>query len=315
MHELLSYNIIGDIQYRNRYNGFNGELHFLNWFRANRNSTFSEGGVFIPLVDTDNSFKEAIYALVVQNPILDFHKEQLVTAKPLAQRGQFLFSYDQNENIDSWNDWEIKGSADIAIPYPSSLKVFTLSNGSLIELALSELKNQTGITPAFHRRANISDSMKNHFISKLMQYDHQDILNTYLTRFILDGIFTRTDLNRKVQRGAPLDVDGFVFGTNNKWNILEIKEKNLSAKGCFGMDVRRINSLQKLAKEFSTKSFYIVRKINDQKNRDFVEWRIISMDKFEKFAKKNTVEGGTGMRRTSSSNPTKLCEESYFKYL
>jgi len=104
MHELLSYNIIGDIQYRNRYNGFNGELHFLNWFRANRNSTFSEGGFFIPLVDTDNSFKEAIYALVVQNPILDFHKEQLVTAKPLAQRGQFLFSYDQNENIDSWND-------------------------------------------------------------------------------------------------------------------------------------------------------------------------------------------------------------------
>ena len=81
------------------------------------------------------------------------------------------------------------------------------------------------------------------------------------------------------------------------------------------MDVRRINSLQKLAKEFSTKSFYIVRKINDQKNRDFVEWRIISMDKFEQFAKKNTVEGGTGMRSTSSSNPTKLCEESYFKYL
>lgn len=313
MHILLSYNVIGDIQYKNRYNGFNGEIDFLNWFRAKRSTPTCEGGVFIPLIDTDDSFEEAIYVLVVPTPILDIHSKQLQAAKPLSKRGQYLVSYDSNEHIEDWNYLKVEGLTDKSIPYPSSLKIFTLLENSLTELSISELKDRTGIKSAFNKKANINDSLKLHFINKLIQYDYEDILNTYLTRFILDGIFTRTNTNREVQRGAPLDVDYFVFGKNEKWNILEIKEKDLSTNGCFGMDVRRINSLQKLAKTFSTKAFYIVRKINNQIDRKFVTWRIISMDNFDKFASRNTVEGGTGMRSTKSSNPTRLCKESRFK--
>ena len=196
---------------------------------------------------------------------------------------------------------------------PSSLKVFTLLDDTLSEIALSELKCRTGVKPAFHKKAAINDSLKNFFIKKLVEYNYEDILNTYLSRFILDGIYTRTNIDRNVQRGAPLDIDAFIYGKNKKWNILEIKEKNLSANGCFGMDVRRINSLKKVAETFSTRAFYIVRKISDQESRSFVSWRIISMDRFDRFASKNFVEGGTGMRSTDSSNPTRLCNESYFK--
>lgn len=313
MHELLSYSVIGDIQYKNRYNGFNGELHFLSWFRANRNSPLCEGGIFIPLKDISDSFEEAIYLIVVPNPISEYHVEQLQAAKPLSKRGQYLITYDSNEHIKEWNCLKIDGLTDSVIPYPSSLKVFTLLDDTLSEIELSELKCRTGVKPAFHKKAAINDSLKNFFIKKLVEYNYEDILNTYLSRFILDGIYTRTNIDRNVQRGAPLDIDAFIYGKNKKWNILEIKEKNLSANGCFGMDVRRINSLKKVAETFSTRAFYIVRKISDQESRSFVSWRIISMDRFDRFASKNFVEGGTGMRSTDSSNPTRLCNESYFK--
>ena len=34
LHELLAYNVIGDIQYNFRYIGFNGELSFMEWYQS-----------------------------------------------------------------------------------------------------------------------------------------------------------------------------------------------------------------------------------------------------------------------------------------
>ena len=82
------------------------------------------------------------------------------------------------------------------------------------------------------------------------------------------------------------------------------------------MDLRRVNSLSILSDAFSARAFYVVRHINNQTQRRFVGWRIIDLEQFKsQIAYSPTVEGGIGMRSTSSHNPTKVCRFECFKLL
>lgn len=330
MHDLLSYNVIGCLEYINRYNGFNGELHFAKWFRTKTDYARAEGGIFIPLVKTEDSFEQSIYVLVVNHDDYtkhsDFYLKQLEKAKKSAAKGQYLVCYNNNEPIENWKKVIRKGKfgAKTAVIYPSSINFRKYESGSLSTLTLSEFEKDTNISPAFPKKAKIENFIKEHFIQKLSEYEYEDIYHTYVTRFVLDGIFTSLKLvkdeetgylNEVHQRGAPLDVDTFAKGSDGKWSIFEVKEKDLSGNGCFGMDVRRINSLFKLSNIFDMKAFYLVRHIDTQESRNFVDWQIISMNTFDRFAPSKVINGGSGMRGQGTDNPTRLCKAKYFKPL
>ena len=92
LHDLLSHNVIGDVQYRNRYNGFNAELDFQYWFATNRADRTIDGGMFLPTVKAHNPFEEAIYFTCSESSPSEF-VEIYTKAAPLASRGSFFIQY------------------------------------------------------------------------------------------------------------------------------------------------------------------------------------------------------------------------------
>ncbi|EKO3962960.1 hypothetical protein KW503_08175 [Vibrio fluvialis] len=318
IHEILSYNVIGSVQYNNRYNGFNGELHFSQWFRQNKKSKTYPGGLFVPLSDTDNSFEDSIYILTAPFGDDSYITEQLKKASPLSVRGQYLVRYDATEALSNWLTLAIpKLDGFVHVPYPSSLQIqkYDDNSDSFIQITIEEFWSSTGLRSAFTTKALIPDQMRNFYLDKFDQYDYADILDLYVNRFVLDGLCAVHGVNQEFQRGAPLDIDCFALGKTGQWIILEIKEKNLSRNGCFGMDIRRIDSLIKLQNSFSTSAFYVVRHIDNQEDRNFLGWKVIDMETFDRMASNRRVEGGHGMRGENTSNPTRLCKVNYFKEL
>lgn len=320
MHQLVSHNVIGDKQYNNRYKGFRGELHFAQWFRDNKPYATAAGGLFIPLVNTDDSFQDAIYILATPNHKMEYVIKQLSQASKLAKKGVFLLTYDSEEPIDKWFDLPVQGSAaqsETLVPYPSSLKFnrFISSGEQLEEIGFKQFSSLTGLSPYFSRQADIPEQLRLEYESNLSNFCYEDILELYVSRFVLDCLCSISGPEVHPQRGAPLDIDLFIKDKNDIWCIAEIKEKNLSKNSAFGMDVRRISSLFKLQDSFNMKSYYVIRHINDQHNRSFLDWKVISMNYFSEKASNNHVQGGFGMGPENGYNPTRLCNVKYFKSL
>lgn len=311
MDELLRFNVLGPKQYSNRYKGFNGELRFADFYRQQRNKNLVGGGLFIPLIKTDDSFKDSVYILTCPEP-LDRKKYQwqLKAAQKIANRGQYLATYRPNEELDNWLSFKISHSGNIIdIPYPSSFKIFKFqNNGNLLEISISSFLANLGFSPEFKKKVQITDSSRDEFMKNLSKYETNDITHIYITRFILDCLCS--DFQR---RGAPLDIDSFVINKKREWCILEIKEKYPTRNYSFGMDVRRIISLRKLASIFNVKAYLIVHHVTKGEQRKFRGWKFISMEEFEGYSSKSTVEGGHGMRAEHTSNPTVLCSVSNFK--
>lgn len=315
MHNLVCRNIIGSKQYNSRYNGFNGELHFSQWCRANKPNLIAPGGLFIPLVKTENSFQEAIYILITPRQRCDFVEEQLTLASKLATRGVYFITYDLAEPIESWNHMTF---GDFNVPFPSTLQIFKFSieesGPEFTPIEFLQFSTFTGLNPHFPRLAPLDESLILKHKEKLSQYEYEDIVELYMSRFALDCLCSLYGIEGK-QRGAPLDIDFFVKGNDDRWLIFEVKEKNLSKNDCFGMDLRRISSLLLLSETFKMNAGYVVRQIADQEEREFVDWKIINIKKFNAYASKFPVQGGFGMGPENGYNPTRLCKENYFRSL
>lgn len=321
IHNILSYNVIGESQYQHRFDGFNGELHFSQWFRQNKKAEIFPGGIFVPLKRSSNksSFENAVYILTVPLGLDAFITQQFMAVSQLATRGQYLVQYDPSEHPDSWTRLNIpSNNADvIELPYPSSLTIcqFDPDTQTFKQVSIEMFWQKTGLRSAYPKKATISETQKNSYIDKLCHYDYGDILDLYINRFVLDGLCAVYGTNGRIQRGVPLDIDCFVRGNDDQWSIIEVKEKDLSKNGCFGMDVRRINSLLKLSQQFAARAFYIVCHVKDQSEREFINWKVIDMNKFNKQASSHKIEGGHGMRRKDTRNPTRLCKVGHFQEL
>ena len=316
MHELLVHNVLGDKQYNNRYNGFNGELHFMKWFRSDKGCPTAPGGMFIPSSKTDDSFRDALYILPASLDEQDFIYEQLRFAARLASKGVFLIRFNANEPLKDWAKLLVCSSHGQApVYYPSSLKIYRLrcESDDFEEISLAKFSSLSGFRPSFSKKARVPEKLKLHFIEKLGRHEYRDIVDLYVSRFALDVLCSTKNPQGIPQRGAPLDIDLFSYSKKDEWSIIEVKEKNLSQNGCFGMDIRRINSLFKLCKCFSAPAYYFVRHINNQTERNFVGWKAISMRKFDREASGNNVRGGTGMMSVNANVPTRLCRVVHFE--
>lgn len=318
LHNLFSYNVIGDKQYSSRYNGFNGELHFSQWFSQNKPNLTCNGGLFIPLTNTDDSLRDSIYIVTSPYPAADFCKSQLqsVANNLKTTRGQFLVQYNPNEKLESWKTLNIPyHDSHISVPFPSSLTIhqYNKSSNNIRLISMDVFFKETKLKPAFKKQAAIPDKLKNEFISKLSKYNFNIILDLYVGRFVLDGLCSRLGIDGKTQRGAPLDIDLFALDNHQKWSIFEIKEKTLSRNECFGMDTRRINSLMRVSDLFNSPAYYVVRHVDNQTDRNFIDWKVIAMKSFNHYAPDTTVLGGFGMRSENTKNPTRLCNVDRFQ--
>jgi hypothetical protein len=320
LHNLLVHNVIGDKQYNSRYNGFVAELDFQSWFESNREGNLIDGGMFIPTVRSDNPFDSAIFITTSDKPAeeyINIYSKACEITPNLV--GLFFIKYD-SAFYEKWNKSVLFSVSDnsqisqksFSIPQFEVFKFEPTSKSFNICTIDSVLKNFTK-SKEHLRRASIPPEMKDKFISKLSVFELKHLVKLYLERLFFDGY-----LNLTYTRGAPLDIDAFVYGKKSELCLLEIKEKDISKKKPkgFGMDLRRIDSLNKLTQVFESRTCYVVRHVSDQKKREFIDWRLIDFEDFKKNIEDSpVVTGGTGMRGTNSYNPTKVCAFEYFKKL
>lgn len=319
LHNLLAHNVIGEKQYRNRYNGFMAELDFQSWFELNRSNSLIDGGMFIPTKCADNPFDSAIYITSSEsapNNYVDIYTK--ISAAKINDL--FFIQYCLNKPYCSWDKKELFKSQSnnksnkilFSIP-PFKVFKFIPKSSKFIPSQIEEITAKFTKKEAFLAQKPIPEKLISHFNNKFSVFTSRSLLKLYLARLFFDGY-----LNLTYRRGAPLDIDFLVQCKEGDICILEIKEKDLSKREPigFGMDLRRVDSLTKLTHIFASQAFYIVRQVNNQTERAFIDWQMIEMQRFKRKTRDNpVVTGGTGMRSEYSYNPTKVCEFKYFTHL
>jgi hypothetical protein len=278
------------------------------------------GGMFVPTKNTNNPFTSSVYFTTTSDRP-EKYSDIFFSASKLAQNGQFLIRYDNSLSFDEWDEAELFKSKKnnqektqlFKIPrfeiYKFDPRKETFHLSTIEDLTNLFIKKQKHLIKKI-----IPKKLKEHFVTKFSDFELLDLRELYVNRLFFDGYLNLTYL-----RGAPLDIDIFVQSKKTtKLSLLEVKEKDVSKrdpKG-FGMDLRRIESLTKLSKTFKVQAFYVVRHVDNQINRNFIDWRIIELEKFkESILSSPIIEGGFGMRSRNSSNPTKVCKIEYFSVL
>lgn len=161
----------------------------------------------------------------------------------------------------------------------------------------------------------------------LEQISEDSLYDILANRYIFDYLFGFLFFNR----GIPSDFDmivNFPHPEKKQYIIYEIKEKDPSKKNKnknnvvgFGMDIERINDYNTLIKWFPSFRFrYIVRQIDNQQDRNFVNWRSIDMQDFINIAISDPdgESGGQGMlpkKEASKHVKTAICLLEKFKII
>jgi hypothetical protein len=314
LNDLLLHNLSGEKPYRNRFNGFNGELSFSQLYESIRGKKLISGGVFLPCNKKDDSFSNSIYiTFSSDNPNSKDYRNIYSRVSKLATRGQFFISYDLSTPFNEWETYQLFDSSDgvFLFPVPKfNVYRYVIEDDDFTLVGIQDVQALFKLQGRPLKRGAIEKDVVDSFITKFIQFDEKYLLELYVDRLFFDGYFGWSYF-----RGAPLDID-FIACNGNEIFFLEIKEKDLSKNNCFGMDQRRIVNSDILERESGCISIYIVREVWEQNKRDFKAWHWIYMSEFHVQAfNRNAVEGGVGMRQSNTNNSTRLCSFDYFKPL
>jgi hypothetical protein len=220
----------------------------------------------------------------------------------------------QWNNSVPFEDWEKEDIMNMGVGLPvPEINVFLFDNrrNDFVSISFESFLKEFNVK----ERPDTfwGEEFKSLYIEKMKDYSQNDLLKLYVQRLIFDGF-----LGFGVEKGLPGDID-FIVNSDvmHEMQFLEVKEKDLS-KGKpqgFGMDIRRIDELRIITEKTGIKYFYIVRRINNQKERNFAEWLIADMDDFIKNMGDDVIQGGSGMRKEGTYNPTRICPYEVFKKL
>lgn len=287
--------------FRNRIIGYRSEIEFKNKF--NKTTKLLDGGYILPREDKAKTLENPVYFTISSNKIDEYLDLYKLLSKNIFS--YLFFIQFENYEISKWSHI-INNNNKFPIP---PLKLYQQIDGELrivsnnINSFISLYKEKNPVKVDF----KISPTMLNECFNMLNSFDEKNLIDLYVDRLIFDGL-----LGFKKKRGIASDID-FVSRKNEEFNFLEIKEKDLSKKTPgFGIDTRRIKSIKKLKDTYSTNYYYIVKQVNNQKERKFISWHYIEIDKFiNKTINNKIIDGGLGMSNLSN-NPTLVCELKFF---
>jgi hypothetical protein len=338
LHILLAHNVIGDKQYDSRYKGFRGELEFLKWFHAgNRNNILHAGGYLLPVTAKSETTVNPVYFTITSDAPDAAYAGIYQCLSRLPCAAMYFIRYDKNVDFSGWKMEDLLRNKN-PMPVPP-LEIFQYDPGknqfhrlhdknenrflsffrkivfqpSRQKTALSIFLDQYQPEKRHRISATINAGTKQHHIDTLIRYNTENLLDLYVQRLVFDGMigFGR-------QKGIPSDIDFILCQDDQPFFFIEVKEKDLSKKEPrgFGIDLHRLESLRKITRQTGVPYSYAVRRVNNQTERKFVEWLKIDVEKFNDCVKDSRdMEGGTGMRSESSSNPTRICPYAEFTVL
>ncbi len=306
LHSLISHNVIGDKQYISRYKGFVGELSFQQWLQHNQRSQCT-GGYFLPVTVGATALKNPIYFTVSSDPPTDYvslyHKIQNIGCHSL-----FFIQW----IADDWRDWIPRDvmAVAVALPVPRfTCYRFDSLNSCFVRCEVQDFLGLYPDQPRGHKQP-IAANIEREWLEKLAVFDETMLLNLYVQRLFFDGF-----IGLGKRKGIPTDIDVIIKqgSPTTDYVLIEVKEKDLSKNQCFGMDQQRIQDIVQISQAAKLEYYYVVKHVNNQQDRVFLNWRYINMLDFVQHLSTALVQGGTGMRSESSSNPTQLCHQRFFK--
>src|SRR5690606_17551165 len=120
LHLLLSHNVIGEVQFTNRYNGFIGELDFSEWFYLDRRwEKMYDGGFFLPTVAGSHALDKPVYFTVSEEPPEAYHEIYRRMAR-LNCEALFFIQWDSTIPFSEWNTSHADGIRE-QLPVPRML--------------------------------------------------------------------------------------------------------------------------------------------------------------------------------------------------
>lgn len=318
IHILVSNNVIGDHQLKSRYKGFRGELFFEDYISTNYPELkMFEGGIIISNnSQATSSLDSAIYLSIISEE--NYNQNYNIIFNSLSALNfdkMYLVTYSYNK----WDYLPVMIYKDETINlFVPELKIYEYeigSNSFILKGSNHELITDFFDSHVIRTRNShpISDSTKTWLFDNLSQFTQIQLLKIYMNRLFLDGYIGFGKI-----KGKPSDIDFIIKKPSGLYRLLEIKEKDLpkQSKRGFGLDVPRLEDLERISSETKLKYFLVVRHIDNQQNRNLLGWKYILIDDFAKDVKNNkTVIGGIGMRSANSQNETLICSFDLFKDL
>ncbi len=313
LHTVVSHNVIGDKQCFARYKGFRSELFIHSEVSKNPESQLLKGGVFISMnPDSSSSLDECIYYVIVNNEVSIIDYIPIFSKiKRLNPQHMFIVRYSNKFEIKSVMTYK---DITVSLPVPDFQIYEFNKSDEKFELKGNDIRMlKDCFTEEIERKRNsypVYDSTKEWLIDNIKNVDNSVLLDLYVDRLIFDGF-----LGFSIIKGKPSDID-LISKRADGINFIEIKEKDLpkKAKQGFGLDIPRIKDFQRIQQTTGCKYYLFVRQIDNQTDRNLIQWRYILIEDFIKNIKDQIpVEGGTGMRSINSSNPTLICGLEKFK--
>jgi len=296
---------------KNRFIGFRSEIEFLRLCKLTKREVLN-GGYIIPLRVKQKTLSAPLYFTIDSKPPSEYRN--LYSIFDNANFSKLL--YIQFESVAPIEKWEVSAPHNLTekLPIPH-FRVFDFQGGEFIqdnsESLNGLLKYFTPKKVKFTQNVKLNTEIVTYIKCYLSGYSVDEIIGTYVNRLVFDGF-----IGMNYYKGIPSDID-LVIKDEATFKLYEVKEKDLSKNHPigFGIDIQRLKDCRAISNKTGLKYIYIVRNVDNQRDRRFIGWRFIDFEDFEKYTHKNLIkEGGMGMNTFgANNNPTILVEEKYFQ--
>ena len=147
---------------------------------------------------------------------------------------------------------------------------------------------------------------------------YSEIDASLLQTLVLNQVFFNSFFKKRMRKPAadPYDVDAFFVSYEGKIFPVEIKEKFPFVAGkakLLGIDVGRMLMLFRICLPLDCNGLYIVREVEESREREFVGWKMMTLDSMIMNCNLNLQAGGTGM--TGGPTQTAIFPYAAFKNL
>lgn len=283
---LLTSTIANNRYYKNRCRGFKAELEIINHLKQ-KNISYKNGGQFIfsnknKAQDPNNFIYYVTFSRQKKEEYVAYYKE----IKKICTVQNLYFI--EIQDIEEWSSVELSrkdANGRIVcenIPKPV-FKIFKFKNDNWEEIDFNPLTSDL----ILKKRKIVCALKTKEFLSYFKNYSLDELIEPYCNRFFIDFMLHEYKI-------SMIDIDVF----SDQLGIIEVKEKTPiirnEIKTAFGWDSRRFSWYMYLQIKTDLKVQYIIREIDTIENRNFVKWKIMSLDDFMKCTGWSTESAGGG---------------------
>ena len=283
LYTILTVTIANNRFYLARMLGCRSELELRDFF-IKKKKTLLDGGQFI-FMPRENLKHRLLYITITKDEkenYIEFYKN--ISKIPIVSQ-LFFITYSSSKH---WKDCNFNARIDgkivnIKIPQPN-FTVYGFKNGKFEKSRIEKIVDN------FEKKNSLSfGRQKENKLSYLSKYAIDSVESVYSNRFFLDVIL------REYRKGM-IDFDGILKKDEN-YLLLESKEKDAGGNEgdkYFGWDSRRLPWYLYIKNVSGLETFYVIREVDNQTDRNFVDWRCISLNDFSESASWLSESGGGG---------------------